>query len=65
MSEREFSYTQEVDKEEIMFFMEDWNYYTGQELTTVNIFSSLLIKKKKSLSWPLNKKLNSGILQAL
>lgn len=23
MSEREFSYTQEVDKEEIMFFMED------------------------------------------
>lgn len=30
MSEREFSYTQEVDKEEIMFFMEDEiiiNYY--------------------------------------
>lgn len=30
MSEREFSYTQEVDKEEMMFFMEDEiiiNYY--------------------------------------
>lgn len=55
MTEREFSYPKGAQKRNGVLYEDE----------ILDIFSSLLIKKTKSLGLSLNKKMNSGRLQAL